>query len=187
MLENWLCFVAELGIQNYFVISDSREQAERLSVRGHSAFHLDLRAHGNRSLDYGTIGYKQVGMGGWGASFLLAPQPSHPFLGFWVQFILERTRMVRSILRLGFHVLLADVDAVWLSNPFLHMTNPRVDIYAQLEPSGFLCGGFLYLRSTPLVIALWTKVTAMFEKTVARMVEEASGKLPEEIPKWLKV
>ena len=63
MLENWLCFVAELGIQNYFIISDSLDQAQRVAGRGHSAFHLNLRAHGNRSLDYGTIGYKQVGGG----------------------------------------------------------------------------------------------------------------------------
>lgn len=49
------------------------------------------------------------------------------------QFILERTRMVLSILRLKFNVLLADVDAVWLSNPFDHMRSTEFDIFAQVK------------------------------------------------------
>lgn len=160
MLENWLCFVIELGIENYFVISDSLEQATRLAARGHSAFYLHLPLNDKGSLDYGTIAYKE--------------------------FILERTRMVQSILRSGYHVLLADVDAVWLSDPFLHMRSAKIDIYAQLEDKGYLCGGFLYLRATKRVVALWNQVTEMFERTVSKMRAEAPTKTAEEMPIWLK-
>eukprot|EP00271_Cylindrocystis_brebissonii_P004236 TRINITY_DN15868_c0_g1_i1.p1 TRINITY_DN15868_c0_g1~~TRINITY_DN15868_c0_g1_i1.p1 ORF type:complete len:488 (+),score=96.79 TRINITY_DN15868_c0_g1_i1:2258-3721(+) len=160
MLENWLCYVTELGIQNYFIITDSFEQAQRMAARGHSAFFLRLAAAANRSLDYGTLGYKQ--------------------------FILERTRMVGNILELHYHVLLADVDAVWLSNPFDHMRSTKIDIYAQLEPSGFLCGGFLYLRSTPPVVKLWKRVTEMFEATVERMAQEIVAVQPEGMKAFLR-
>lgn len=60
MLLNWLCFIAELDISNYIIVSDSLDQATRMVEQGHSAFHLKLPASADRSLDYGTIGYKQV-------------------------------------------------------------------------------------------------------------------------------
>lgn len=46
-------------------------------------------------LDYGSIEYKK--------------------------FILARTKAIGEILHAGYDVLLADVDAVWFSDPFEHM------------------------------------------------------------------
>ncbi|GJP34500.1 hypothetical protein CLOM_g18941 [Closterium sp. NIES-68] len=112
------------------------------------------------SMEYGGIGYKQL--------------------------LLKRTRLVGSILRMGYNVLLADVDAVWLSDPFTHMRNKSVDIYGQLEPSGELCGGFLYLRSTPRVVTLWDQITGLYTRTFNRMAKEALYKKPEEMQAWLK-
>ncbi|CAI5512557.1 unnamed protein product [Closterium sp. Naga37s-1] len=112
------------------------------------------------SMEYGGIGYKQL--------------------------LLKRTRLVGSILKMGYNVLLADVDAVWLSDPFVHMGNKSVDIYGQLEPSGQLCGGFLFLRSTPRVVTLWDQVTGLYTRTFNRMAKEALYKKPEEMGAWLK-
>ena len=49
-------------------------------------------------LDYGSVAYKK--------------------------FILARTRAIGEILHAGYAVLLADVDAVWFSDPFVHMKVP---------------------------------------------------------------
>ncbi|CAI7905478.1 unnamed protein product, partial [Closterium sp. NIES-53] len=103
-----------------------------------------------------------------------------------LQLLLKRTRLVGSILKMGYNVLLADVDAVWLSDPFVHMGNKSVDIYGQLEPSGQLCGGFLFLRSTPRVVTLWDQVTGLYTRTFNRMAKEALYKKPEEMGAWLK-
>jgi len=51
-----------------------------------------------------------------------------------VQLILEHTKLMLDVLALGYNVLLGDVDAVWLSNPFPHFKDPQIGIYAQVRP-----------------------------------------------------
>ncbi|CAI7926918.1 unnamed protein product, partial [Closterium sp. NIES-54] len=169
------------------------------------------------SMEYGGIGYKQVGASSparlrctskfqhhCAVSLSSPPSPTRvtpsppsppaypPFIGPLsfppppLQLLLKRTRLVGSILKMGYNVLLADVDAVWLSDPFVHMGNKSVDIYGQLEPSGQLCGGFLFLRSTPRVVTLWDQVTGLYTRTFNRMAKEALYKKPEEMGAWLK-
>eukprot|EP00850_Spirogloea_muscicola_P023868 SM000398S15210 [mRNA] locus=s398:4289:12937:+ [translate_table: standard] len=86
--------------------------------------------------------------------------------------VLERTKIVGQILHRGFNVLLADTDSVWLSNPFQHLSDARVDVFGQVEPSGDLCGGFLYLRNCRAVIELWDRVQARYEGLVTRITAQ---------------
>lgn len=162
MLANWLCFVKELPhLRNYVILTDSRAQADRLVRQGHPVFVMQHNVDARGSLDYGTVAYKQ--------------------------FILERTRSVLYILRFGYNVLLADVDAVWLEDPFAYMRDADVDIFGQLEAKGEnLCGGFLYLKSTEPVFELWYTITTMFDKVVKQMAEEMRTKREDEMPKFLK-
>ena len=78
----------------------------RLSERGLSIYHAtadlpqktgggDGAAVEAQPLDYGSIEYKK--------------------------FILARTKAIGEILHAGYDVLLADVDAIWFSDPFEHM------------------------------------------------------------------
>lgn len=85
----------------------------------------------------------------------------------------------------------------------------------QLEASGHLCGGFLYLRCTSATIETWQKVhfwffsyrseesvlflvlivffffffkvTSRFEETVEKMMQEAPLVSPRNKTNWLKV
>src|SRR5690242_878923 len=73
-----------------------------------------------------------------------------------------RTKAVLQILRLGYSVLLSDVDSVWLRNPFPYLDTKNYDIIGQNDRSDeetTLCGGFLLLNPTPATIDLWTEVT----------------------------
>jgi len=65
---------------------------------------------------------------------------------------------VNKILKLGFNVLLCDIDAVWLKSPLPYLSS-GYDIIAQPEADGRLCGGFMYLRATKGVQKLWQDVT----------------------------
>jgi len=81
------------------------------------------------------------------------------------ELILERTILVNKVLHLGFNILLCDIDAVWLKNPMPYISR-GYDIQAQPEADGRLCGGFIFLMSSPGVQDLWQKVTDAHKEVV---------------------
>eukprot|EP00271_Cylindrocystis_brebissonii_P020208 TRINITY_DN660_c0_g1_i1.p1 TRINITY_DN660_c0_g1~~TRINITY_DN660_c0_g1_i1.p1 ORF type:complete len:1113 (+),score=203.35 TRINITY_DN660_c0_g1_i1:335-3673(+) len=163
MLTNWLCYAKELALQNFFLITQDGAQAERLRQRGLAVYLAGVERHGKQAgapLDYGSVAYKK--------------------------FILARTAAIGEILHAGYHVLLADVDAVWFADPFPHFKEPKVDMFAQLEERGNPCGGFLYLLSTPTVLSIWDLITAMFTEHVSWLEAHPSKKHPTEYAAFLQ-
>jgi len=74
------------------------------------------------------------------------------------QLMLARTSAVLVLLKLGYNVLLADCDAVWLRNPFSFLDEKVFEVVAQADAPEFLCGGFLYLRATTGSLIVWEEV-----------------------------
>lgn len=105
--RGWLrgpCWLQELQIHNYFIITQDRQHALRLAKRGLAVYCAGCREREKaqqrsgqgtqeaQPLNYGSTEYKE--------------------------FILARTKAVGDILKAGYNVLLADVDAAWLADPF---------------------------------------------------------------------
>ena len=99
-LNNWICHAHAVGVQHFVVLTPDAEIATRLEARGIAhhvfvpSFALSNRTTVNAQLNYGTVEYQQL--------------------------ILERTLLVQRMLRLGVNVIIADIDAVWLSDPSAH-------------------------------------------------------------------
>eukprot|EP00899_Mesostigma_viride_P022576 jgi/Mesvir1/3502/Mv11985-RA.2 len=94
--------------------------------------------------------------------------------------MLMRTAVVMEMLALGYDVLLADIDAVWLKDPIPHVlaraVHEGLDVLGQRDGKKNMCGGFLFLRgSRPGARALWATVLVRH----ASMLREAraAGKL----------
>eukprot|EP00850_Spirogloea_muscicola_P008406 SM000044S16053 [mRNA] locus=s44:717872:720690:- [translate_table: standard] len=149
VMANWLCHVKDLGLRHRLLVAVNLPLAQRLADAGEAVLYLQAASElvSDAGLVFATIEYQQL--------------------------ILQRTKMIDNILALGYSVLLADIDAVWLSDPFPHMADPSVELYAQVEPSGLLCGGFLYLRNTVLVRQLWAALTERHAALLDRLAVEA--------------
>eukprot|EP00899_Mesostigma_viride_P005801 jgi/Mesvir1/15221/Mv06451-RA.2 len=76
--------------------------------------------------------------------------------------IMMRSAMLMEVLALGYRVLLADIDAVWLRNPLPHMLararDENLDVLAQDDSDG-VCGGFMFLDGSRMAARVtWATV-----------------------------
>lgn len=84
----------------------------------------------------------------------------------------KKTAMVRDLLQLGLHVVVADADSVWLANPFHYIAaEPRCDVFWMTDTRStfveedvghvYLNGGFYLARSNPRTRNLLYRWAAM--------------------------
>mmetsp|Transcript_11756 Transcript_11756/g.19120 ORF Transcript_11756/g.19120 Transcript_11756/m.19120 type:complete len:863 (-) Transcript_11756:211-2799(-) len=158
LLINWLCYLRRLGLTNFLVFSVDPAHAQQLAAMGIpvvSQRNVTLNAASrNKFRFWGTVEYQKL--------------------------ILERTRFVHRVLQLGFNVLLGDIDAVWLKDPFPSLRPSDTDDFdiAGQRDTDSLCGGFLYLRNTRTTRDLWSSLHAEHEELVRDAVER--GRLRKE-------
>ncbi|CAI7803893.1 unnamed protein product [Closterium sp. NIES-53] len=128
--------------------------------------------------------------GGGGATAVAAVDTRRAALDYgsvpYKEFILARTKAVGEILKAGYNVLLADADAIWLSDPFTSLKAQGIDVLAQLEEKGNPCGGFLLLVHTRKLIVLWDLLTAMFEQHIDWLKTHPSKRDPDEYRRFLR-
>uniref|UniRef100_A0ACD5U1I4 Uncharacterized protein n=1 Tax=Avena sativa TaxID=4498 RepID=A0ACD5U1I4_AVESA len=133
MLMSWVCRLRHLGVTNFVVCALDQETYEFSVLQGLPVFR-DPMSPKNVSFDdchFGTQCFKRVTK--------------------------VKSRIVLEILRMGYNVLLSDVDVYWFHNPvkFLHSLGPATfaaqsDEYSETGPINLprrLNSGFYYARS----------------------------------------
>jgi hypothetical protein len=68
-----------------------------------------------------------------------------------------RTEFLMKVLQAGYHVMTADMDGLWLADPFQFMNNDW-DLQGQTHKKTKLSGGLIIVRSTPAGIYFWQSV-----------------------------
>jgi hypothetical protein len=146
-LINWICHAEALSIDNFIVLTPSEGMARRLADNGYGVYLFQAPVAQSAQLQYGTVRYQQL--------------------------ILARTLLVQQGLRLGKNILIADIDAVWLADPFLELHQHFHDVMAPTDGYNdqWICGCFVYLRNTKRTIAAWAKVAEQHSSTVERGVK----------------
>eukprot|EP00899_Mesostigma_viride_P024054 jgi/Mesvir1/4833/Mv11116-RA.1 len=84
--------------------------------------------------------------------------------------MLMRTAIVMEVLALGYDMIIADIDAVWLQNPIPHVLararHEGLDVLGQSDITT-ICGGFVYLRGSGVVArAMWATILWRHAKVV---------------------
>ncbi|CAI7822590.1 unnamed protein product [Closterium sp. NIES-54] len=245
MLNNWVCYVKELQIHNFFIITQDPAHAFSLKRRGFAVYCAGCSKPGAGGgvdgASVGEAGQQGAGVaagadgaggadtagaggaaganstaaiaaaaadgialgnktavgndsaaaaGGGGATAVAAVDTRRAALDYgsvpYKEFILARTKAVGEILKAGYNVLLADADAIWLSDPFTSLKAQGIDVLAQLEEKGNPCGGFLLLVHTRKLIVLWDLLTAMFEQHIDWLKTHPSKRDPDEYRRFLR-
>uniref|UniRef100_J3M8U0 Nucleotide-diphospho-sugar transferase domain-containing protein n=2 Tax=Oryza brachyantha TaxID=4533 RepID=J3M8U0_ORYBR len=140
MLMSWVCRLRRLRVTNFVICALDQETYEFSVLQGLPVFRDPLLSPKNVSFDdchFGTQCFQQVTK--------------------------VKSRIVLKILRLGYNVLLSDVDVYWFHNPvsFLHSLGPgtfaaQSDEFNETGPINLprrLNSGFYYARSDGATIA----------------------------------
>jgi hypothetical protein len=70
-----------------------------------------------------------------------------------------RVNFLMGVLRAGYHFLSADMDAIWLSDPFKHVSlNLSIAIQGQMHKQTKMSGGFVLVHATPEGRKFWQNV-----------------------------
>ncbi|KAJ4787801.1 Nucleotide-diphospho-sugar transferase family protein [Rhynchospora pubera] len=139
MLMSWVCRLRNLGITNFIVYALDPETYEFSLLQGLPVF-MDTKSPKNISFDdchFGTECFQRVTK--------------------------VKSRMVLKILKLGYNVLLSDIDVYWFQNPLPYLSSfgPGVlgaqsDEYNETLPINLprrLNSGFYFAQSDPITIA----------------------------------
>uniref|UniRef100_A0ACD5T8L6 Uncharacterized protein n=1 Tax=Avena sativa TaxID=4498 RepID=A0ACD5T8L6_AVESA len=151
MLMSWVCRLRHLGVTNFVVCALDQETYEFSVLQGLPVFR-DPMSPKNVSFDgchFGTQCFKRVTK--------------------------VKSRIVLEILRMGYNVLLSDVDVYWFRNPvqFLHSLGPATfaaqsDEYNETGPTNLprrLNSGFYYARSDRATITAMEMVVKQATKS----------------------
>ncbi|KAF3339815.1 UDP-galactose:fucoside [Carex littledalei] len=139
MLMSWVCRLRYLGVTNFIVYALDLETYEFSILQGLPVF-MDTQSPRNISFEnchFGTECFQRVTK--------------------------VKSRMVLKILKLGYNVLLSDVDVYWFQNPLPYLSSfgPGVlmaqsDEFNETSPINLprrLNSGFYFARSDPITIA----------------------------------
>ena len=160
IFANFLCSVAELDFHNLLVLTDSKALADLARNGGHNVYIPDQARDDYKIVsfaDFGSLDYQKL--------------------------MLFRTETVMTLLKLGFRILLSDIDTIWNSNPlapesFLHNNYFDFDI-AVTDDRGEVCGCYMYFNGTEASIDFWDTVLDGHRDIVTYAVSNNSGHLKQ--------
>jgi len=143
MLTNFLCSARALHIRHFLILTYDAEiiaLAEQFNVSYYTPVSIaDEDVNSPKDADFGTIRYQEL--------------------------IFSRTELTFELLLSGYQPIIADVDAVWLSDPlkYLPWITPGTDdttMYdiAITDDNGEVCGCFVALRASDGAIRFWERV-----------------------------
>lgn len=95
------------------------------------------------------------------------------------QLIYFRTSTAQRVLELGYNVLIADIDTVWLQNPFLSIYDGANDDVVVTFDDSEVCGCFVYLNATSRTIQFWRDVTTSHLAIIAEYAQEKRERLTD--------
>lgn len=88
--------------------------------------------------------------------------------------MLYRLEFLLRILQVGFHFLSADMDSIWLSDPFKYTWRQKtITIQGQTHKGTKMSGGFVLVHATTLGRQFWKDIITCQMKNIERIKAEA--------------
>lgn len=146
LYRNFLHYFNQIeGKWQVYVGTTSKSVISLAKDVGHKIIEIEFSELSSESLDFGNRDYQMA--------------------------IYARTRIINILLQTNSYTywLVADVDAVWLCNPYemiFHLYgNEPFDIGGQMDGPN-LCGGFLMLRANKAVQNVWNNMTDLYYESI---------------------
>lgn len=150
LARNWICWSKRAGFVNFVLLSEDVESKEILT----SEFDVDVLLMQDApqmkiSSEYGSVEFQDT--------------------------MNYRTRFLLEVLEYGFNFLTADMDSIWLEDPFKYIAANNSDVQGQQHKLTELSGGLIYVKATSTGLKLWKKVVDCQEKNLKFLKSHAIG------------
>ncbi|CAF4344453.1 unnamed protein product, partial [Rotaria magnacalcarata] len=136
LVWNWICWSKRIGFRNYILLAEDLEAYKILRDANEPVFiskEQSLNTSSKSEVKYGSYDF-QITM-------------------------TYRLEFLMRVLRAGFHFLSADMDTVWLSNPFNYISyDTSITIQGQTHKQTKMSGGFIIIHATSEGLKLWQDV-----------------------------
>lgn len=128
---NWVCWADRINFTNFILLAEDKAAGAQMQQRGIPTIVRANAPDMKAAADYGSVEFQET--------------------------MTYRTEFLQSVLNAGFHFMTADMDAIWLSDPFVHM-DLKADLSGQTHKKYKLSGGLVVVRSTPSGRDFWQRV-----------------------------
>ena len=149
-----ICWAKRIGFRNYILLAEDVEAYQLLrsvDEPAYISYNQSLLINSKSEAEYGSISFQVT-------------------MAYRVEFLMR-------VLRGGFHFLTADMDAIWLANPFNYVPhNLSITIMGQTHKETKMSGGFILVHATPAGRQFWQNVIDCQRENLVILQQEVVGK-----------
>ena len=131
LAKNWLCWAERIHFRHFVLLAEDVKAADTLRSPTVPVIVQANAPYEKQAADYGSVEF-QVTMS-------------------------YRTDFLMDVLEAGYHFMTADMDAIWLSDPFAHV-DLSADLSGQTHKKVKLSGGLVIVRATEAGKSFWREV-----------------------------
>ena len=153
LAKNWLCWAERIHFHHFVLLAEDVKAADTLRSPDVPVIVQAQAPYEKQAADYGSVEFQET--------------------------MTYRTEFLMDVLEAGYHFMTADMDAIWLSDPFAHV-DLSADLSGQTHKKVKLSGGLVVVRATEAGKSFWREVikcqrnNAVFLSTHAKGTYEPS-------------
>ena len=131
LAKNWLCWAERIHFRNFVLLAEDTKAADTLRSPDVPVIVQSQAPYEKQAADYGSVEFQET--------------------------MTYRTEFLMDVLEAGYHFMTADMDAIWLSDPFAHV-DLSADLSGQTHKKVKLSGGLVIVRATEAGKSFWREV-----------------------------
>ena len=153
LAKNWLCWAERIHFSHFVLLAEDIKAADTLRSPTVPVIVQAQAPYEKQAADYGSVEFQET--------------------------MSYRTDFLMDVLEAGYHFMTADMDAIWLSDPFTHV-DLLADLSGQTHKKVKLSGGLVVVRASEAGKSFWREVikcqrnNAVFLSTHAKGTYEPS-------------
>ncbi|CAF4405830.1 unnamed protein product [Rotaria socialis] len=150
LVWNWVCWAKRIGFQNYILLAEDFEAYKILRAVNQPVFislKQSLNIPSKSEAKHGSYDFQIITM--------------------------YRLEFLMRVLRAGYHFLNADIDTIWLSNPFDSISqNLSITIQRQMHKKMKMSRGLIIVHATPQGRHFWQNVIKCESQFLVKLQEQ---------------
>jgi hypothetical protein len=148
MALNWLCWAKRVGFENFILLAEDQNSFRTFKAMGAPVVVVAGAPEHKSAAEYGSREFQET--------------------------MRYRTNFLFRVLDHGMNFMTADIDTVWMDNPFNYV-DPEADLQGQQHKIDNISGGLVYVKATEPGITLWKEVMKCQERNIAFIMSHKPG------------
>ena len=148
LAKNWLCWAERIHFRHFVLLAEDLKAADTLRSPNVPVIVQAAAPYEKQAADYGSVEFQET--------------------------MTYRTEFLMDVLEAGYHFMTADMDAIWLSDPFAHV-DLSADLSGQTHKKVKLSGGLVVVRATEAGKSFWREVIRCQRNNAVFLSTHAAG------------